>query len=263
MSEILSFFSMPFVRYALLALGAGGLIAGLLGPLVFVRRIGLVSAGISHSLLGVVGVALLLNWNLDWILLPSAVVLALIMGAIDRRARVGYGEVAIALIWSVGMAIGVLAMSKVKTYVPSAMSYLFGSVFLLRKADVIASWAVFGLTLVSLLLFGRAMMVSAVDEDFATAQGLNTSFLYYLLLILSSLAVVVLLKSLGVILTISLFLVPPAVASRRARNLGQMFLISMAVSLLSCLGGLFLSLWLDAPVSVGVVFLLLGLYLVM
>ncbi len=261
MREILSLLNMPFVRYALGALVAGGLLAGILGPFVFMRRIGLVSAGISHSLLGVVGVGLLFGLNLNYLVLVSAVALAILMGFIERRASQGYSEVSIALVWSVGMAIGVLAMSKVKTYVPSAMSYLFGSVFLLRKTDVFLSWVVFGLCLMVLVLFGRSMTVAVVDEEFAIAQGLNSAFLYYLLLTLSALAVVVLLKSLGVILTISLFLVPPAIASRRANNLPQMFVFSSVFSVLSCILGLFFSLWLDVPVSVGVVFCLLIFYL--
>ncbi len=262
MQELFYLCQTPLVRYAISALIAGGVLAGLLGPLVFMKRIGLVSAGISHSLLGVVGVGLLLGWNLNYLVIPSAVILAVLMGFIERRASRGYGEVSIALVWSVGMAVGVLAMSKVKTYAPSAMSYLFGSVFLLRKSDVVLSWLVLGFSLIVLMLFGRSMTMSVVDEEFAMAQGLNSAFLYYLLLGLSALTVVVLLKSLGIILTIALFLVPAAIAARRARNLCQMFLLSSLFSVLSCILGLFGSLWLDVPVSVGVVFCLLAFYLI-
>ncbi len=251
------------VKNAFLSLLGGALVSALVGPFMFMRRLGFVSAGISHALLGVIGVALLFGLPLSAVLVPATVVLGLFMGMLERRSRSGAPEVAVALTWTVGMAIGITALRQVKGYVPDAMSYLFGNAFLLSGSDVLFAWGLSLSASLAVLLFFRGLLACAVDEEFAVSQGLPARGLYYLLLVIISLAVLSLVKSLGVILMIAMLLVPPAIGERKSRGILGMFLWTLGINLFTVCVGLWLALRMDLPVSVAITFVLAGLYILL
>ena len=254
---------MGFIKTALLALVLGGISSGLVSPFVFMRRIGFITGGLSHALLGVVGVALLLGLSPTLVAIPSAVVLAVFMQWLQRRTGKGQSDVAIALVWTLGMAVGIVAMSRVKGYVPDVMSYLFGNVLLLKQGDLIVSGLISAVVSVVLLVGYRWFLAVCVDEEFSLAQGIRVEWVSYLLLSLIALVVVALMKSLGIVLMIAFLIVPPAISCRRAKGIPQMMLFSVSISLTTSLLGFAVAYFWDIPVSAGVVFALAGMYLLM
>ncbi len=251
------------VKNAFFSLLAGALVSGMVGPFMFMRRLGFVSAGISHALLGVIGIALLFGLPLLPVLVPATILLGLFMGMLERRSRAGVPEVAVALTWTVGMAIGITALRQVKGYVPDAMSYLFGNAFLLSRSDVLFAWGLSLLALLAVLVFFKGLLACAVDEEFAVSQGLPARGLYYLLLVIVSLAVLSLVRSLGVILMIAMLLVPPAIGEKRSRGVLGMFLWTLGINLFTVCVGLWLALKVDLPVSVAITFVLGALYILL
>ncbi len=252
--ELLEGLSYPFVQNAIVALIAGAIISGLVGPFIVIRRIGFITGAISHALLAVVALAVF--WNICPCILtfPGAVALACFIGWINRKGY--YSDISIALTWSLGMAIGLVILSKVKNFNTDLMSFLFGNVLLLSKTDALISWLVVVIVGFLFFRFFTGFLISSIDEDFSAVQGLPVIFLYYLVLSMIALAIVVLLKSLGIILTIAFLILPAGIASRKSKNLGMWIVNTTMLTLISAVLGFWLSYFSDIPVSAGVVFIL-------
>ncbi len=261
-SHIQDILALPFIRYAIGSLVIGGIVAGMLGPFILMRRIGFIVGGISHALLGVLGVAFLLGASPYWVAIPGAIALALFIGYIEKSSGKGYGDLSVALVWTVGMSIGVLAMNKAKGYAPDVMSYLFGNVLLLTKQDLFWSVIVALFLIFLVLVFFKKLVMVCIDEDFAIAQGIRVGLYYYLLLVMIGLAVIVLLKSFGIILMISMLIIPSSIASHISRSLGQLWLFTIISAVFSGMVGFCLAYAFDLSVAPVVAIVLAVMYVI-
>ncbi len=254
--------ALPFVRYAIASLAVGSVVAGILGPFILMRRIGFIVGGISHALLGVVGIGILFGLSPFWMAILGAVFLSLLIAWIERRMGRGYSDFSIAVVWTLGMSLGILSLSRVRGYAPDIVSYLFGNVLLLRGKDVFFASIVAGILILVFGLFYRQMTLICVDEEFATAQGMRVRFFYYLLFTMIGLGIVVLLKAFGIILMISMLIIPSAIASLLVDRLSQVWLVSMAIALFASIGGFFVAYAMDFSVAPVVAILLSLIYLI-
>ena len=94
-----------------------------------------------------------------------------IIGLVSLRAREREDTV-IGALWAIGMAVGVLFISRTPGYDQDLMGYLFGNILLVRAADL---WLMVGLdaivVAVALILYPQLQAV-CFDEEFARLRGL-------------------------------------------------------------------------------------------
>lgn len=125
-----------FVQNALL----GGFLAsiglGVMGTFVVVKRIGYLAGGIAHSVLGGMGIAYFLGKSPITGALLAAVVAALVIGTVNQRWR-QQEDTIIGALWAVGMAIGIVFISRTPGYNVDLMSYLFGNILLIPENNFI------------------------------------------------------------------------------------------------------------------------------
>jgi len=210
-----------FLRNAL----AAGLLAaigcGAIGPFVLVRRITFLAGGIAHAVLGGMGIAYFFSYPPLAGAVAAAVLAALSIGWI-RLARGGREDTLIGAMWAAGMAVGILFISKTPGYNADLMSYLLGSILLVRPG-VLVWMAALDLLIIGLVTFlYRRLVAASFDEEFARLRGLPVTGLNLLLLVMVSLAVVLLIQVVGLILVIALLTLPAAAAAHWAGTLGGM-----------------------------------------
>lgn len=235
--EILQY---AYVQRALLAGLLVSITCGVIGTYVVVRRMVFISGGISHSAFGGIGLAYLLGINPVIGATLFAVASALGIGAISRRARLPE-DAAIGIIWAVGMALGVVFVGLSPGFAPHLFGYLFGNILSVSFSELMV---MLGLTLVILLvvsLLFKELLSLSFDEEFATVSGVPTGWLYFILVVLIALSVVVLIRAVGVILLIALLTIPAAISRQFVSSLGKMMLLSVALSVLFVVLGLWLS----------------------
>jgi zinc transport system permease protein len=234
---------------------AAGLLAsiacGVVGSYVVVKRIASISGGISHAAFGGVG----LGYWLGFPPILGATVFALAssvgIGSAYRRLRSGL-DTLIAMVWAVGMALGIVFVSLAPGYAPDLMSYLFGGILFVPSAYV---WFVAALDVVIVLavaLLYKEFQAVCFDEEHAEVMGLPVGGIFQGLLALSSLAVVTLIRVVGVILVIALLTLPPAAARPWARNLREMMVLASLVGGSCSALGLYLAYWLSDRADVNV-----------
>ena len=241
--------SYPFFQRALAAGLLAAVACGIVGTLVVVRRIASISGGLSHSAFGGVGLGYLLGFEPRLGALGFGVLSALGIGVAELKLRQGM-DTLIAMVWAVGMALGILFVSLAPGQAPDLLGYLFGNILLVSPGYV-ALVAVLDLVIVGvvLLLFRRLRAV-AFDEEFAWVIGVPVGALVLLLLTLVALTVVVLIRVVGVLLVIALLTIPAAVARHWTDRLSRMMVFAVLTGAVSIAAGLFLTFGLSSEFGV-------------
>lgn len=269
MSELLQALrdpALPFLRMALFAGALSSVAFGVLGPIVTARRIVNIAGSISHSVLGGVGLALFLFHEKGWLwcspmlgALAASLLSAAVIGAVTLYGKEREDTV-IGAVWTVGMAAGVLFLSLTHAFV-DPMSYLFGNILLLTKSDLRLIAALDAVILGVILLGYNAFVAVCFDEEFAKLRGLNTAFLYMLILLLVALTVVLFLPIVGTVLVIAMLTLPAAIAGLFTKHLWSMMAVSVLIGLVFTTLGIGLSYVRDLPSGSTIVVLMGAGYL--
>jgi zinc transport system permease protein len=235
-----------FLQNALL----GGILAsvacGVVGSYVVVKRISYLAAGIAHAILGGMGIAYFFGNSPMSGALVAAVVFALILGWVSLRWK-QQEDTIIGALWSMGMAVGILFLSKAPGYHMDLMSYLFGNILMISRDDL---YLIGGLDLVILItvgLFYKQLLAVAFDEEFAKLRGISVEWFYILFLILIGFTVVIMIRIVGLILVIALLTIPPAIANHYIRSLNHMMILAVILGVFFTCSGLALSYEPDLP----------------
>ncbi len=242
---ILEALAQPFFQRALIAALLASIAAGVVGSYVVVKRISSITGGLAHAAFGGVGLGVLLGF--DPLIGATGFGLAsgLGVGLAYRRMRAAL-DTSISIIWSLGMALGMLFVALAPGYAPDLTSYLFGSI-LFASWDYVAVVALLDVVILAavLLLFDSFAAIS-FDEEHAEVVGLRVDLLVLMLLGLVALSVVTLIRLVGVILAIALMTLPAATARPWARSLAGMMVIATVLAAFTSAAGLFLSYGLSA-----------------
>jgi len=234
-----------FMRNALVAGILASLACGIIGALVVVKRISLVSGGISHAAFGGVGLGYLLNFDPVLGALLFALASSLGMGLIRERARISEDS-AIGILWVTGMSLGVLFIGLRAGYTPDLFSYLFGNILTVSLLDIAMISVLDAVIMLIVLAFYKELLALSFDEEFATIRGVPTRYVYLILLSMVALTVVVLIRIVGVVLVIAMLTLPATIAWRFSYKLHQIMLSSTVLSAIFTICGLWLSYILNS-----------------
>ncbi len=245
---MLELFSMGFMQNALVAAVLVAIACGVMGTFVVVNRLTALSGGVAHASFGGVGLACLLGFSPMLGSLGFALACAMLMGFLTWQDR-KKSDTFIGVIWAGGMALGVILTDLTPGYSGDMMSFLFGS--LLTVPTELLWWmgALLVLILGVVAFSFRKFLAISYDPEFSRVQGLPVLAYYMLLIALVALTVVLAVQAVGMILVIALLTIPGYIAECYARNLLQMMILSVLVSLVLVVAGLLLACQLNFVVG--------------
>lgn len=259
--------STPLLQLALLAAFGASFASGLIGPYVVTKRIVAISGSIAHSVLSGLGCALWLQRTMGvlWITpmlgaLFAALVSALLIGWVHINCREREDAI-IAMIWSVGMAIGVIFVSQTPGMTVELMNFLLGNVLWVSTADLWILGSVDLALLAIVIVFHTRFLALSFDKKQAQLQKIATTPLYFLLLICIALTTVLLIHVVGIILVLSMLALPPSIAGRFTSKLSHMMVISIFLNMAFSLGGLAIAYRLNWPVGATIALFAAMIYL--
>jgi zinc transport system permease protein len=246
-------------HYAFLqrALMAGVLIAvacAVLGVYLILRRDAMIGHGLSHLAFAGVATGLLLNT------LPLATALAVTvlaaLGVMKLKDKAGlYGDTAIGIFSSLGLAVGILLASMSGRFSVELMTYLFGDVLAIEREEVWLSVALAVVVLLVVFLNYTKLLYMTFDRESARVSGIKTERLDTLLMFLTAVTVVLGMKIAGILLVAALLVIPAAAGLQIASNFKTAVLVSALSGLLSVVLGLAASILFDVPASAAIVIL--------
>ena len=164
-----------------------------------------------------------------------------------HRRQPERADTIIGVMWSIGMAIGIIFISLSPGYKADLMSFLFGSILAVSALDL---WMMLAVTVLVALFVGffyRGLLAMSFDETFSTVRNLPVETLYLVMILLIGLTVVVTMRVVGLILVIALLTIPAAIANIFVKDMRQIMLLAVAISVFFTAGGLLLSYLLNLP----------------
>lgn len=244
----------------LLALLASSFLVAFSGPLVHNARLGGAAGGISHASLLGLGLAGLFGMPGLPMTLLFAIFFALFLAWQQTRHRDSVDSM-ISVLWSVGMAGGIIFFYLTPGYQQDLHNFLFGNVLLMQWGALLALSIVVILWFLFVLFRYRHLEMLLSDEIHFRLKGHSVMLLrsqFYILLFCS---IVLLAYSLGIVLLVALLSIPSlTVAPLQKSFFGQMISVFF-LSLLSLVSGFFLSWHFDLPTSATAVLLLFFFFL--
>lgn len=257
MLELLDY---PFFVRALWGVLLIGVSAAVIGTYIITRRLVSISGGITHACFGGLGLGYFLGISPIAMAAVFAVGSSLGVEWMSRRLRLREDS-AIAVIWAVGMAVGVLFVFLTPGYVPELNSFLFGNILTISAADLCA-FAVFTAVLLSFFAWKyRQIVAVAFDRDFAQVTGLPVRFISYTMTVLVAVCIVLTIRLVGVMLLMSMLSLPIMTAEVFCRRYSTMMLVSVGVSVLTSVAGLLMGTVIDVPGSAFIVLIMAGVFI--
>lgn len=236
-----------FVQQALLVGVITAVVAGCVGLFVTARSMSFAVHGLAE--VGFTGAAAAVFFGLPPSLgvLATTCAAALAIGALGVRLR--ERDVAVGSVMALGTGLGVLFLTLTPRYATEAYGILFGSILAVTRQDVIRSALVGAVALLALAVIYRPLRFASVDPDVAEARGVPIRVLSAAFLLILALAVAEAVQVVGVLLILTLLIVPAGAAQLLTVHPGRALAYSMLIALGATLGGLACAVSTGWPVS--------------
>jgi len=234
-------FRLPYMQRALLEVLLLGALAGVVGVFVVLRRLAFVSDALTHTIFPGVVIAHLLDRSLLLGALAFGVLTAVLLTGITTTSRRVGADAALAILLTSFFSLGVVLVSRTRTYTADLTVFLFGRVLAVDRADLLQTLALAVVVAAALWALRKELVLRAFDPDGAAAMGYRTAALDLVLNLLIALVVVAAVKAVGTVLVVALIVVPAAAARLLADRVATTAVLACA---LGALGG-----WLGLAAS--------------
>lgn len=248
-----------FFQNALIGVFLVSIISAVTGTYIVTRRQVFISGGITHACFGGLGFGYWAGFSPMGMAALFAIGSSLGVERLARSPRVRQDS-AIAVVWALGMALGVLFVFMSSGYVPDLNAFLFGNVLTITRLDLLL-FALFAAAASGFFyIFRHIILAVSFDEAFARTRYLPVGFVNVCMTVFTALAIVLCIRMIGIMLLMSLVSLPQMAAESRCTRYFSIMWLSLAVSLAGCVGGLFAAWWLNVPASATIVLLLVVIY---
>jgi len=259
MENLIALFNFGFFRNAFIAAFIASVTCGIIGTYIVSRRIVFISGGITHASFGGIGMGYYFGFDPIAGAVAFGILSALGIEFFTKKADLREDS-AIAMLWSLGMALGVIFIFLTPGYAPNLMSYLFGNILTVSKVDLLFLFLLAVFVIGFFLIFYRMIIFVSFDEEFALTNNAPVRLFNALLISLVALTIVLNIRVVGIILVMSLLTIPQAIANLFTKRFDIMMMYSIAFGFLGSVIGLTFSYIYDIPSGAAIIFTLVVLY---
>ena len=238
-------FQYDFMIRSIVTAILSGATLSLLGPFTINRNMGFMADAMAHATLPIIAIGVFLGFSISELGVPASIIIALFLGYIIKNSNIGE-DTAIGIIFSSFFALGFVLISVFNVTI-NLEDLLFGQILAVSSFDVLIV-TIMCITVMSLVaVFFKQLLFYSFDPIGAEVKGLNTNFLNYLFLILLSVTIVASLQTVGIILVLSMLLIPAAASKQVVNTFISSIFISVLFGILSSVTGLYLSYFFNLP----------------
>lgn len=249
------FLQYTFFVNALIAIVLTSITCGIIGTYIVSKRLVFISGGITHASFGGIGIGYYMGINPILGATVFSVLSALGIEFFGKRSQIREDSV-IGILWSFGMAIGIIFIYITPGYAPNLMGYLFGTILTVTSVDL---YLLGGLTLFVIIFFSamfKTILYISYDVEYARTHKIPVSALNYLLLGLIALTIVLCIKVVGIILVISMLTIPQTISNFFTKDFKKIIFYSIVIGFAGSLTGLFISYGYNIPSGASIIFAL-------
>ena len=249
-------FSYAFMVRGMAAALMVGIVCATVGSYIVLRGMAFFGDALAHAILPGVAVGYLVGGGarepLFWWSLVTAVAASIGIGAVSKGAQLRE-DTAIGIVFAGMFALGIALISTVRDYTADLAHFLFGDVLGVSAGDLRLIAIFGGLILVVVFLFYKEFLVLSFDPLLAATLRLPVNLVETMLLVLTALAVVVSLQTVGVALMVAMLVTPAATAYLLTRRLPSMMALGALIASLSGVIGLYLSYYISIASGAAIV----------
>lgn len=250
--EMLYFLNYSFIQRAYLAGSFIAVLCAMLGLFLVLRKLSLISDGLSHVSFGAIALGLFFGVYPFYVAIPVVLIASYFILKLTEKAKI-YGDAAIGIVSSFGIAGGVILASLSKGFNVDLFSYLFGNILSISTREVYLSLGLSLTVLSVIILLYNDLFSTTFDEEYARITGIRTDRINLILTFLTAGTVVLAIKVVGIMLVSALLILPAVTALQIAKGFKVAMLISIVVAIVSLLGGITISFFLDLPAGAAIV----------
>tara|TARA_B100000900_G_scaffold413967_1_gene439268 strand:- start:2003 stop:2827 length:825 start_codon:yes stop_codon:yes gene_type:complete len=234
-----------FMVRSLIMATFSGLLLSVLGTFTINKNMGFMADAMAHATLPIIAIGVFLGYSISELGIPAAFIIAIFLGFIIKNTNIGE-DTSIGIIFSSFFALGFILISVLEVTV-NLEDLLFGQILAVGRSDVIAITLLSIFSMLILFVFFKQFLFYFFDPIGAEVKNLNVSLLNYLFLIVLSLAIVGSLQTVGIVLVLSMLLIPAASAKLITNKFTQSIKLSVVFGLISSVSGLYFSYYLNLP----------------
>ena len=250
-----------YLSNALAACILSGITCGIIGTYIVARRMVFLCGGITHASFGGLGIAFYLGANPILGATIFAILSALGIEWSNSRSKIR-PDSAIGMVWGIGMAIGAFFIALRPGYTSGDMAnFLFGSILTVTDGDIIALAILSIALIIGALLWHRPIMFAAFDHSFAEASGVPVKLTNYAMAIVTAITIVFSIRTMGIVLLISLLTIPVVTANLFCKNYKHIAPVSVIIAVIAGVMGIVLSYHAEVPSGPAIIFMLVIAFL--
>lgn len=234
-----------FIRALLGGIGVAA-VAGPLGCVVVWRRMAYFGAAVSHSALLGVALGFLMGTGTEISILIFCLLFATLLSLLERQ-KILASDTLLGILAHGSLALGLIVITLIEEPRIDLNAYLFGDVLAITRGDLYLIYSLAALVLGGLLFIWRPLLSATVQEDLATVEGVRVEWVRFIFVLMVACVIAIGMKVVGVLLIVSLLIIPPATARHIAGTPEQMAVIAASLGGISVIGGLAASLQWDIP----------------
>ena len=240
MSWLLDPFEPEFMQRALLAGMLAVVASSVIGTWVVVRGLTFLGDALAHGVIPGLALATLWGFNLTVGALLTAAVMVAGVSVVNRRARLG-DDTGVGLLFVGMLALGVIIISRSRSFTTDVQALLFGDVLGVTWADLRVQAAAAALVVLASAVGYRSFLVLSFNEAKAASLGLRPGATHLVLLALIAVAIVSSFQAVGTLLVFGLIVGPSATALLLVRRVWLCMVVAVALGWVAVGVGLVLS----------------------
>tara|TARA_B100000579_G_scaffold432160_1_gene448517 strand:+ start:662 stop:1516 length:855 start_codon:yes stop_codon:yes gene_type:complete len=253
-------FKYDFMIRSLITALISGTMLPLLGSFTINRNMGFMADAMAHATMPIIAIGVFFGFSISALGAPAAIFVALFLGFIIKNTNIGE-DTSIGIIFSSFFALGFILISVLNVSI-NLEDLLFGQILAVSTFDVVVIFALFIVVLSIFIIFFKQLLFYSFDPIGAQIRGLNTSFLNYLFLIMLSLAIIGSLQTVGIILVLSMLIIPAASAKLVTKTFTNSIKLSVLFGIVASLSGLYLSYFFNLPSGPSMSLVATGIFII-
>lgn len=254
-------FSYSFITRGILVGGLVALCASVLGVVLVLKKYSMIGDGLSHVGFGAMAVGLAFNMAPLRVAIPVVVAAAFLLLRMSENSRIK-GDLAIALVSSSSVAIGVIVNALSDGTNIDLNSYMFGSILAISEDDMIICIGLGLAVLILFMFFYNSIFAVTFDETFARATGVKVAVYKTMLSVLTAITIVIGMRIMGTLLISSLIIFPALSSMRVCKKFRSVMVMSVIISICCFFVGMTASYMLEIPAGASIVVSNLAVFII-
>lgn len=237
-------FQYDFILRSLLAGSLAAITCALIGTWVVIRGMSFMGDALAHGVMPGIAIAFIVGVDIALGAFISAIVMVIGINLVNRTSKLST-DTGIGLLFVGMLALGVVIISRTRSFTGDLTSFLFGSVLGVKDSDIWLQSIAAVITLVTVIAFHRFFLALSFNIDKAASLGMRPRLAHFVMLALVALAIVASFRTVGTLLVFGLLIAPPATAALLVRRVPTMMATACCIGVASIFIGLVVTYHFD------------------